>query len=115
VHGTLGRDEVRYADPEACEHSCQRGRITTREIDYVQDYDLGRQRGRALTLAKLEPGRSTPRSKDYAVKIHWFRSFLKPNHIEIMKIDTKEQRADVLTKGLRPDTFEKTRKLLCGW
>jgi hypothetical protein len=69
----------------------------------------------ALTLGKLEPGRCTPRSKHYAVKIHWFRSYLKPNHIEIMKIDTKEQRADILTKGLKPDTFEKIRKLLCGW
>ena len=69
----------------------------------------------AMTLAKLEPGRTTPRSKHYAVKIHWFRSYLKPNHIEIVKIDTKEQRADILTKGLRPETFEKIRKLLCGW
>jgi hypothetical protein len=69
----------------------------------------------ALTLGKLEPGRCTPRSKHRAVKTHWFRSHLKPNHIEIMKIDAKEQRADVLTKGLKPDTFEKIRKLLCGW
>lgn len=26
----------------------------------------------ALTLARMEPGRSTPRSKHYAVKTHWF-------------------------------------------
>jgi len=30
----------------------------------------------ALTLAKMEPGRMTPRSKHYAVKYHWFRSHL---------------------------------------
>jgi hypothetical protein len=70
----------------------------------------------ALTLATLEPGRCTPGSKHYyyAVKMHWFRSYLKPNHIEIMKINTKEQRADILTKGLRPEVFERIRKLLCG-
>jgi hypothetical protein len=68
-----------------------------------------------LTLANLEPGRCTPRSKHYAVKIHWFRSYLKPNRIKIMKIDSKVQKADILTKGLRPETFETIRKLLCGW
>jgi hypothetical protein len=26
----------------------------------------------ALTLANLEPGRHTPRSKHYAIKRHWF-------------------------------------------
>jgi hypothetical protein len=30
----------------------------------------------ALSLANLEPGRGTPRSKHYAVKLHWFRSKL---------------------------------------
>jgi hypothetical protein len=70
----------------------------------------------AITLAKLKPGRCTPRSKHYTVKMHWFRSYLKPNHIEIMKIDTKEQWADTLTKGLRSESFEQIRKLLlCGW
>jgi hypothetical protein len=33
----------------------------------------------ALTLANLEPGRMTPRSKHYGVKYHWFRSRVK-NH-----------------------------------
>jgi hypothetical protein len=28
----------------------------------------------ALTLARMEPGRSTLRSKHYGVKMHWFRS-----------------------------------------
>jgi hypothetical protein len=31
----------------------------------------------ALTLANLEPGRTTPRSKLYAIKMHWFHSWLK--------------------------------------
>jgi Reverse transcriptase (RNA-dependent DNA polymerase) len=69
----------------------------------------------ALTLANMEPGRMTPRSKFYAVKYHWFRSHLKPNRVEVVKIDTKEQRADILTKGLVKATFEHVRRLLCGW
>ena len=69
----------------------------------------------ALTLARLEPGRMTPRTKHYAVKYHWFRSHLKPNQVEIEKIDKNEQKADILTKGLRFIKFREIRKLLCGW
>jgi hypothetical protein len=69
----------------------------------------------ALTLANMEPGRMTPRSKFYAVKYHWFWSQLKPNQIKVEKIDTKLQRADILTKGLTQATFENVRRLLCGW
>jgi hypothetical protein len=69
----------------------------------------------ALTLANMEPGRMTPRSKFYAIRYHCFRSKLKPNKIVVEKIDTKEQRADILTKGLPQATFEHVRKLLCGW
>ena len=69
----------------------------------------------ALTLANLEPGRMTPRSKHYGVKYHWFRSHLKPNNIEVIKIDTADQQADILTKGLRTQKFEANRKQLLGW
>jgi hypothetical protein len=33
----------------------------------------------ALSLANLEPGQSTPRSKHYAGKLQWFRSKLDPD------------------------------------
>ena len=69
----------------------------------------------ALTLANLEPGRITPRSKFYAIKYHWFRSHLKPNRVQVEKIETKDQRADILTKQPPLATFEAIRKLLCGW
>jgi hypothetical protein len=69
----------------------------------------------ALTLANMEAGRVTPRSKHYAIKTHWFRSKLKPNNISVVKIATKEQKADILTKGLTKDTFEDIRFQLCGW
>ncbi len=67
------------------------------------------------TLARMEPGRTTPRSKHYAIKTHWFRSHLEPNSIEVAKIDTAVQKADILTKALGRQQFEAIRKLLCGW
>jgi hypothetical protein len=69
----------------------------------------------ASTLARMEPGCMTPRSKHYAIKYHWFCSHLKPNKIVIEKIDSAQQRADVLTKGPVLTKFLEIRKLLCGW
>jgi hypothetical protein len=69
-----------------------------------------------LQLINMEPaGRIRPRSKHYAIKYHWFRSHLKPNNIEIHKINSNHQRANNLTKGLTKDKFELIRKLFCGW
>jgi hypothetical protein len=69
----------------------------------------------ALTLARMEPGRVTPRSKFYAIKMHWFRGKLKPNNIVIMKIESSEQRADIFTKGLQVIKFVANCGSLCGW
>jgi hypothetical protein len=69
----------------------------------------------ALTLAKLEPGRHTPRSKFYAIKLHWFRSWLKPKEIELEYIESKFQKADIFTKPLSTAEFLRCRQLSCGW
>ena len=69
----------------------------------------------ALTLANLDPGQNTTRSKFYDSKVHWFRSHLKPNQIKVAKIDTKAQRADIFTKSCLRDVFERLRKMLMGW
>ncbi len=69
----------------------------------------------ALALANLEPGRMTPRSKHYAIKYHWFRSQLRPHNIQVKKIETDQQQADIFTKGLRAIKYVIIRKLLCGW
>jgi hypothetical protein len=54
----------------------------------------------ALTLAKLPNNRVTPKSKHYAVKLHWFRSQLKPGVTDIKRVAADEQLADIFTKGL---------------
>jgi hypothetical protein len=70
---------------------------------------------RALTLAHMEPGRVTPRSKHYGVKMHQLWSKLRDENIAIEKVDTQNQRADIFMKGLRIIKFVLNRKLLCGW
>ena len=69
----------------------------------------------ALKLARMESGRTTPRSKFYAIRYHWFRSWLKPNEIELKYIPTEQQKADIFTKPLSVADFEANRKLTCGW
>ncbi|OEU12393.1 hypothetical protein FRACYDRAFT_244660 [Fragilariopsis cylindrus CCMP1102] len=60
----------------------------------------------ALKFAHLEPGRNTHHSKLYALKPHWFRSWLKPKEIEIIHCPTKDQKADFLTKPLTETNFD---------
>ena len=48
----------------------------------------------ALTLATLELGRHTPRSKFYTLRMHWFQSWMEPKEIEIIHCPSKEQKAD---------------------
>ena len=72
----------------------------------------------ALTLATAP--KLTPRSKHIAVKYHWFRKLVKtPSNkkatIEIQKVATEKQKADIFTKGLPGETFETICKLLIGW
>ena len=71
----------------------------------------------ALTLANLDPGQTTPRSKFYDVKVHWFRAELKnnPDQLKVMKVDTKFQLADLFTKPLVREQFTHLRMILCGW
>ena len=49
-----------------------------------------------LALAKMKAPRMIPQSKHYAVKYHWFQEHLKPEGIEIKKVNTKEQLADII-------------------
>jgi hypothetical protein len=69
----------------------------------------------ALRLANTEPGRQTPRSKFYPIMYHWFRSWLKPKQIEVTYVESNLQKADMLTKFLSVDVFERNRRLSCGW
>ena len=69
----------------------------------------------ALVLANTLPPQSTPASKHYAVKTHWFREKCLEMKIEIIKISTTEQLGDICTKCLPVATFQYLRKKLMGW
>ena len=62
----------------------------------------------------------TPRTRHIAVKYHFVRNFFGPDGFtdhpyQLEKIDTKDQKADIFTKGLNADAFQALRQLLCGW
>jgi len=69
----------------------------------------------ALTLANAPYVNMTPRTKHIAAKYHWFRSKIEPGKIEVLRIDTKMQKADPFTKGLARVEFESKRFMLVGW
>jgi hypothetical protein len=35
--------------------------------------------------------------------------------IQVLKVSTKDQLADILTKNLNEELFLKFRKIICGW
>ena len=67
------------------------------------------------TLQLARAPRMTPRTKHYGIKYHFFREYVEKGDLKLSKIHTKEQRADILTKGLPRPTFEYLRKYLLGW
>ena len=73
----------------------------------------------ALALA-MAP-KLTPRTKHIAVKYHFFKRFIGPDApkadagIRIVKIESAFQKADIFTKGLPCEDFERVRGLLMGW
>ena len=71
----------------------------------------------ALTLAQLDPGQHTVRSKFYDVRVHWFRSILHApkSKMSVKKVESTEQLADLFTKPLPEATFQYLRKKLLGW
>jgi hypothetical protein len=67
----------------------------------------------ALEMAKTHKYR--PRTKHLNIKLHHFRDYVVRNEISVHKIDTKDQRADYLTKPVNIEILECRRKLVMGW
>ena len=86
-------------------------KITTKS-DFFEDNNG------ALTVATMP--RITPQSKFFAVKLHFFREHVKTQsnpsgEVHIQKVDTKDQLADIMTKGLVEALYEPLRDRLMGW
>ena len=56
-----------------------------------------------------------PRTKYLNTKYHHFRDAVRRGILKIFSIDTLEQQADIFTKPLSVDLFEKFRRLIMGW
>ena len=69
----------------------------------------------ALNLAISQ--KITSRTKHWCIKWHFFWAHLndQTKNMECKKVDTKNQQADYLTKGLSKEAFEHCRKLNQGW
>jgi histone deacetylase 1/2 len=68
----------------------------------------------ALGLAKAP--KLTPRTKHIAVKYHWFKDQIgEEKGFIIEKVESRDQKADIFTKGLPSILFAHVRKLLMGW
>ena len=94
------------------------------EIDDVFDIGIDRlskiskvyeDNDACLLTATADPPRLTPRNKSWAIKIHWYRQWLKDGEIMILPIATGDQTADILTKPLSRELFERHRQTLLGW
>jgi hypothetical protein len=59
--------------------------------------------------------RITRCTRYYLTKWHHFWEAVRRGDCIVLKIDTSEQRADYLTKGLAREVFERIRKLNQGW
>ena len=51
----------------------------------------------------------------FQFKFHWFREKLKLNGIEVIKVETKDQIADIFTMGVIKDSSRGLRQILLGW
>ncbi len=56
-----------------------------------------------------------PRTKHLNNKLHHFRDYVSRGEISIVRISTKDQLADILTKPVTEEILRKLRKIVMGW
>ena len=86
-----------------------------REERFRMHIKMHKDNAGALALLTTPHPQYTPRSKHYAIKTNWFREQIISHEIEVVKIDTKEQRGDIFTKSLPEIIFKHLRKKIMGW
>ena len=85
------------------------------KIDYISHISkVWEDNTGAQNLANSKGPLMTSRTKHIGIKYHWFRSMIGPT-IKMLRIDTKDQRADMFTKGLTRYNFEQNRLRVMGW
>ena len=77
----------------------------------VHSTAFGDNNGALLTTMK----KMTPRSKHIAIKYHHFKQAVFDGFVKILKVNSEQQLADIITIGLGSIKFQANRLLLCGW
>jgi hypothetical protein len=125
---TLSTAESEYASLS----NCMRTLIPLRRLllELVQGLSLPQPQASTVSARVFEDNNSalqlavkqrvTNRTRHYQVKWHHFWSCVKPEdgeepEILVLRVDTKLQDADYLTKGLPRETFEANRLRVQGW
>jgi hypothetical protein len=67
----------------------------------------------ALEIATVHKVR--PRTKHLNVQLHHFRHHVDQGDISILPVKSTENKADILTKSLPADLFDKLRHYIMGW
>ena len=57
----------------------------------------------------------TPGYKHIAIKYHWFRENIYSGECSMKKVDVKDQKANIFTRGIQGEIFLYIRKLLWKW
>ena len=88
------------------------------DISFVTKSKAFEDNAAALQFAKT--GKLTLQNKHIATKYHWFRSHIHSEYnqdgwLDIEKIESDKQAADIFTKNLTHEKFVAARQLLCGW
>jgi hypothetical protein len=87
--------------------------VTKQGLTYTAKSTCFEDNAACISLAKLR--KITPQNRHIASKYHWIREHVRMGTLEIEKIESDKQLADIFTKNLTPDKFVAARYLLCGW
>jgi hypothetical protein len=66
-------------------------------------------------IAAATSPKITPRSRHIGSSYFFFKERTQDGSIETLKVDTKEQKADIFTKAMDGPSFKTIRRLLQGW
>ena len=86
--------------------------IDSEKLKFVSIYNIYEDNNGAIVVATSP--RMTPKSKHISATYNWSRQRIGKEFV-IRKIESENQKADIFTKGLQGQIFERIRKLLCGW
>jgi hypothetical protein len=87
--------------------------VTKQGLTYTTKSTCFEDNAACISLATLR--KITPQNRHIATKYHWFREHVRTGTLEIEKIESDKQKADIFTKNLTPEKFIAARYLLCGW